>query len=200
MHWVKWRQQIFSRHQRWLMGLLLCVLWSPAIKAADPGAGSFQVRDARSLLADGVYRVSAQVDYQLGTQALDALSHGVPLVLELSIQVRQQREWMWNHVVAELRQRHQLRYHALSRRYVVNNFHTGVQRSYYKLADALHSIGSLYDLPLLDERLLTSGRAHQVRMRADLDIEALPTPIRLWAYVSPEWERQSEWYTWPLEP
>ncbi len=160
----------------------------------------FKVHEARSLLVDGVYRVSAQVDYQLGDQALEALLHGVPLVLELQIQVLQQREWLWSETVAQLRQRYQLRYHALSQRYLVLSFNTGVQQSFNRLGEALHAIGTLYDLPLIDARLLATGGHYQVRLRADLDIEELPTPIRLWAYLSSGWGVNSEWYTWPLEP
>ncbi len=186
---------------QWL--LCLCLLSLPASAADESGikeSSSFTVRNARSLLVEGVYRVSAQVHYQLGSQAREALRHGVPLVLGVEIQVLQPRPWLWDKTVAELYQRYQLRYHALSRRYLVTNFHTGVQRSYYNLGDALHAVGTLYDLPVLDQRLLTQDVPHEVRLRADLEVEALPTPVRLWAYISSDWGVQSEWYSWPLQP
>lgn len=189
-------------HGRWA-GLLLCLLLCLAattVRADTVRDSSFEVREARSLLVDGVYRVSAQVDYRLGDQALEALRHGVPLVLEIRIQVYRQREWLWNEQVAQLRQRYQLRYHALSQRYLVLSFNTGVQQSFQRLDDALHSVGMLYDLPLLDARLLAEDGRYELRLRADLDIEELPTPIRLWAYLSSGWAVTSDWYTWPLEP
>lgn len=189
-------------HGRWA-GLLLCLLLCLAaatVPADTVRDSSFEVREARSLLVDGVYRVSAQVEYRLGDQALEALQHGVPLVLEIRIQVYRQREWLWNEQVAQLRQRYQLRYHALSQRYLVLSFNTGVQQSFQRLDDALHSIGMLYDLPLLDARLLAEDGRYELRLRADLDIEELPTPIRLWAYLSSGWAVTSDWYTWPLEP
>lgn len=190
-----------GRHCGWLLCLLAC-LWGASLPARSevPADSNFQVREARSLLVDGVYRVSAQVDYELGEQALEALMHGVPLVLELKLQVLQEREWLWSAVVAELLQRYQLRYHALSRRYLVLSFNTGVQQSFTNLDDALHAIGTIYDLPLLDARLLEPDGRYEIRLRADLDIEELPTPIRLWAYLSSGWGVNSEWYTWPLEP
>lgn len=192
-----------GRQRRRWRGLVLCLLfWPLAVSAAAPMAedSSFHVREARSLLVNGVYRISAQVDYRLGDQALEALQHGVPLVLETRIQVYRQREWLWNEQVAELRQRYQLRYHALSQRYLVLSFNTAVQQSFHDLDDALQAIGNLYDLPLLDARLLTPGGEYELRLRADLDIEELPTPIRLWAYLSSGWGVKSDWYTWPLEP
>ena len=181
-----------------LLGLLLSLGATAA--AAEVRDSSFQVQQARSLLVDGVYRISAQVEYKLGDQALEALLHGVPLVLEIRIQVTRQREWLWDEQVAQLRQRYQLRYHALSERYLLHSFYTGVQQSYHVLEDALQAIGTLYDLPLLDARLLAPDGQYQLRLRADLDIEELPTPIRLWAYLSSGWGVKSDWYTWPLEP
>jgi hypothetical protein len=181
-----------------LLCLLLCVPLAPL--SAEARDSSFAVHEARSLLVNGVYRVSAQVEYQLGDQALDALRHGVPLVLEIRIQVYRQRDWLWNEQVAQLRQRYQLRYHALSQRYLVHSFNTGVQQSFQYLDDALQAIGALYDLPLLDARLLSPDGEYELRLRADLDIEELPTPIRLWAYLSSGWSVKSDWYTWPLKP
>lgn len=191
-----------GRQHRWRELVLCLLLWplSAVASAETAEDSSFQVREARSLLVNGVYRISAQVQYRLGDQALEALQHGVPLVLEIRIQVYRQREWLWNEQVAELRQRYQLRYHALSQRYLVQSFNTGVQQSFQHLNDALHAIGTLYDLPLLDARLLAPGGEYELRLRADLDIEELPTPIRLWAYLSSGWGVKSDWYTWPLEP
>jgi len=37
-----------------------------------------------------------------------------------------------------------------------------------------------------------------VRLRCSLDIESLPTPVRLLAYVSSAWDMDNEWYQWPL--
>ena len=192
-----------SGHGQCRQGLVLCLLlWLCAApgQAQAVEDSAFEVREARSLLVNGVYRISAQVEYRLGDQALEALQHGVPLVLEIRIQVYRQREWLWSEQVAELRQRYQLRYHALSQRYLVLSFNTGVQQSFQHLDDALHTIGTLYDLPLLDARLLAPGGEYQLRLRADLDIEELPTPIRLWAYLSSGWGVKSDWYSWPLEP
>ena len=58
----------------------------------------------------------------------------------------------------------------------------------------------MYDLPVLDLELLNREQTHTVRLRAVLDIESLPTPVRLWAYVSRDWGIESEWHEWPLEP
>ena len=39
----------------------------------------------------------------------------------------------------------------------------------------------------------------RVRVRAVLEIESLPTPLRLAAYFNPAWRLSSDWLSWPLQ-
>ena len=82
----------------------------------------------------------------------------------------------------------------------MRNFSTGVQYSFRDLEEALEYVGNVYDLPLIDANLLKPHQTYQVRMRADLEIESLPTPVRLWAYLGSDWNLQSDWHQWPLQP
>jgi len=183
------------RHWRLSLWLLSCCLWlSPA------GAEDVRIHDTRTLLVDGVYRVSARVDLTLNDTLQEALHNGVPLVLELHIEVVREREWLFHETVAHLVQRFELEYHALTESYLVRVLSTGTQHSFRTLETALAFVGDVYDLPLIDENLLRAGRKYWVRMRADIDVEALPTPIRVWAYLGSEWSLQGDWHRWPLLP
>lgn len=178
---------------RVVLSALLCV--SPA-RAAE----QVQIHDVRTLLVEGVYRLGARVEFHFNDTIRDALQNGVPLVLQMQIEVVHERDWLWPETIAQLKKRFLLKYHALSQRYLVRDYSTGVLRSFRFLGQALDSIGSLYDLPLLDANLLKPEGRYNVRMRAGLDIESLPTPIRLMAYVGSDWRIASDWYQWPLQP
>lgn len=177
--------------------LLLFHLWLLPLLAL---AGDAQIRDVRTLLSDGVYRLGARIDFHLNDTLQQALQNGVPLVLELRIEVIRERDWLWADREAYLRQRFGLQYQALTRRYLVNNYSTDVQYSFLELEEALDYIGNIYDLPLIDANLLKPQHTYWVRMRADLDIESLPTPVRLWAYLGSDWSLQGDWQRWPLQP
>ncbi|MEJ2646546.1 MAG: DUF4390 domain-containing protein [Gammaproteobacteria bacterium] len=180
-----------------LMLALGCTgLFRPA--AAADEAGSFWVRSAHTVLSHEVYRLDARIDFHLSTAALDALHSGVPLTIDIHMQAIQQRGWLWNRVVADLHQYYQIQYHALSDRYLVKNLNTGLVDSHHSLEDALDEIGIIHGFPMLDERLLEPGAHYQGALQASLDIEALPTPMRVWAYVSSQWHLSTDWYTWPL--
>jgi hypothetical protein len=173
---------------------LLCLFVSPL------SVGETRIHDTRTLLVEGVYRVGARIEFELNETLQDALRNGVPLILELQIEVLRDRHWLWGDMVAQLRQRFGLQFHALSRQYLVQNYSSGEQFNFRKLSDALHYIGNVYDLPLIDANLLEPEQDYWVRMRANLDVESLPTPVRVWAYLGSEWSLQSDWYQWHLQP
>ena len=185
----------YSGRNRWCLSLLVAL----CLVVVQSYARETRISNVRTLLADGVYRIGARVDFEFNETLHDALHNGVPLLIELRIEVLRQRRWFWAELVAELRQRFELQYHALSRRYLVSNYSTGVQHSFSSMNDALEYIGNVYDLPLIDANLLEHRQPYKVRMRADLDVESLPTPVRLWAYLGSAWSLKGDWYQWHLE-
>ena len=178
----------------WKLGLLLGLLWlTVTALAAD-----FRVIEASTELEKGVYLLNARLKLRFPDGPLEALQNGVPLTVNLDIQVFRQREWLWDEIAAQLQQRFRLEYHALSRQYVISNLNSGELKSFTDLKVAIEFLSQIERFPLLDASLLSPSSSYQVRLRASLDIEVLPAPLQLVAYLSPEWRISSEWYTWPL--
>jgi hypothetical protein len=176
--------------------LLFC-LAHPA-RAQDPAPG-IHVREARSWLVDDVYQLRARIDYVLSTPVSDALTNGLPLIIELQVQVVRDYFGIWDQPVASLTQQYQLQYHALSRQYLLRNLNSTAQRSYPTEQAALDALGDIDALPMLDRHLLADGVHYDGKVRARLDIESLPTPLRLVAYFDADWRLVSEWYRWPVQ-
>ncbi len=172
--------------------------FSSALPASDAGvAGKFHVSDAHTWHDENGWFLDAQFDILLSAGAQDALENAIPLVFELQVQLVRTHKWLWDSVVHERILVRQLEYHALSRSYLVRDNATGKQGVYNKLEDALFAAGSIDSL-LLTDAALQSGRNYIVRLRGSNDVEALPTPVRLLAYVSSQWDMESDWYTWQL--
>ena len=51
----------------------------------------------------------------------------------------------------------------------------------------------------LDAALVEPGHEYTVRMRAVLDAEKLPGPLRLIAFWRRDWSLGSDWYRWQLQ-
>lgn len=181
------------------MALWLCA-FNLAAQAEEASAQRrFTVLHADTTLVDGVYLLNAQVDYPLSEAIVGALHSGVMLTLLLEIEVERERTLLWDAELTSLSQRYELRYHALTRQYLVKNLSTGVQQAFPTQEAALAALGEIKDVPLLDEHLLIPGANYSARLRARLDHSSLPAPLRLTALLSPAWQTSSVWYTWPLQ-
>jgi hypothetical protein len=169
----------------------------PAIAQEDPG--QFEVRSANVQLDDGVYYLNAWIEYRLSYEARDALRSGVPLRLRLDVQLLANRRFWFDAEDAELRQLYQLEYHALSERYIVENLNSGDVASFGSLFAALDFLGRVEHLPVIDAALLDRDREYDIRMRAALDVEKLPGPLRLLAFWRRDYSLASDWFKWRLQ-
>jgi hypothetical protein len=183
-----------------IIGAALLLL-AGAAPAQDPvdRAGYFEVRSASTELVSGVYLLDARLQLVLSSEALRALNSGVPLTIELQMQVIRSRRFYLDAVDAELAFRVELEYRPISQRYIVRNLNTGNQDSFATLYSALNNLGRIQRLPVIDESLLVPDRDYRVRLRALLATEQYSAPLRLLFFWRDEWQLKSEWYEWKLE-
>jgi hypothetical protein len=161
--------------------------------------GYFEVRSASTELVGGVYVLDARLQLVLSSDALNALNSGVPLTIELQMQVIRSRRFYIDALDAELAFRFELEYRPISQRYIVRNLNTGNQDSFATLYSALNSLGRIQRLPVIDESLLVPDRNYRVRLRALLATEQYSAPLRLLFFWRDEWQLKSDWYEWKLE-
>lgn len=179
-------------------GLLLCLTLLLSSSGALAKAGKFDVRSANTRLQDGVHYLSARVELRMSDEALQALESGVELTVELQIEVSRNRNLLPDTQVADLSQSYLLSYQPLSQRYLVKNVNSGEQSSHATLFAALSEIGRINTLPVIDDALLRPSGRYEIRMRAVLDRNTLPGPLRLFVFWGDSFRLESEWYTWSL--
>lgn len=180
--------------------LALTAMLQPAV--AQDGierAGYFEVRSASTRQVGGVHALDARLQLVLSSEALAALSSGVPLVIELQLQLIRERRFWWDDAAADLAVRFELEYRPLSQRYIVRNTNSGDQESFATLYSALNNLGRVQGLPVIDDALLEPGEDYRIRLRAMLQTQQYPAPLRLLFFWRSEWQLQSEWYEWLLE-
>lgn len=191
---------------RWGAAVLLslCVGLAAADEAAtgeavtEEAAPGVIVREAHTDLKDDVYYLQANIDYRFSRPALEAMEKGVPLTVVMRIEILRERNYMWSQKVASLEQRYQLSFHALSQQYMLRNLNSGSQYTFPSFDAARTVLGTIVDLPVIDGNLLEDGARYTGRLMAELDVDQLPTPLRLLALVSGDWQLNSEWFSWPL--
>ena len=182
------------------LAVLVALLMQPGLAQDDlERAGYFEVRSATTRQVGAVHTLDARLQLVLSSEALDALSSGVPLVIELQLELIRARRFWWDDAEADLAVRHELEYRPLSQRYIVRNINSGDQDSFATLYSALNNLGRIQGLPVIDDALLQPGEDYRVRLRAMLQTQQYPAPLRLLLFWRDEWQLKSEWFEWLLE-
>lgn len=157
-----------------------------------------RVRSAYLESSGGVLLLTSQVHFELPEGAQQAIRDGVELTMTLRIRINRARSFWFNEEIADLNQRYELLYHAVSARYVVRNINSGEQDSYPTLEAALDSLRQIRRLPVLDESLVSGQGRYEVSLQAELDVHTMPDALRFILFWADDWRQNSEWYTWPL--
>ena len=160
--------------------------------------GYFEVRSASTSIVDGVHVLDARLQLVLSSEALEALSSGVPLTIELQMQLIRERRLWWDAGAAELAVRLELEYRPLSQRYIVRNLNSGDQDSFATLYSALNNLGRIQGLPVIDDALLERDENYRIRVRVMLQTQQYPAPLRLLFFWRSDWQLESEWFEWRL--
>jgi len=161
--------------------------------------GYFQVRSASTHLVEGVQVLDARLQLVLSDEALNALNNGVPLTIELNLEVIRIRRFMPDAVDAELDLRYELEYRPLSQRYIVRNLNSSNQDSFATLYSALNSLGRLENLPVVDDAILDPDSRYRMRLQALLSTQQYPAPLRMLFFWRDQWQLKSDWFEWQLE-
>lgn len=182
---------------------LLGALWtlsSTALAQNDPRhEGYFNVRSATTVLNNGVHELDARLQLLLSDEANNALTSGVPLRIELQLEVIRARRFLPDAEEASLDLQYELEYRPLSQRYIVRSANSGEQESFATLYSALNNLGRVQGLPIIDDALLVDDARYRLRLRALLSTRQYPAPLRMLFFWRDQWQLQSDWYVWDLE-
>ena len=182
-----------------LLALLALGFWTRPIQA-DGLEGRFEVRSADLDLRDGVYHLNARIELPVSDAVRRGLAEGVPLTLELHLDIERVRQLLPNSRVAELTQHYRLQYNAVSARYILRNDNSGQQESLGTLDAAIEQLSEVHGLPVLDKALITPDRRYEANVRAKVDYGTVPFSLRVLMFWVSDWHRETDWYTWTLQP
>jgi hypothetical protein len=174
-------------------------LWMQTLRA-DGLEGRFEIRSADLQLKDGVYHLNAHIELPASDAVRRGLAEGVPLSLELDLDIERVRQLLPNSRVAELTQRYHLQYNAVSARYILRNDNSGQQQSLATVDAAIEQLSEIRGLPVLDKALISRERRYEASVRTKIDYGSVPFSLRLVMFWVNDWHRESDWYTWTLQP
>jgi hypothetical protein len=178
-----------------IVTLVLTVWGSMAL--ADALDGVLEVHSAYVNIDKGVFLLHARVEYPVNQDIRDALRDGVTLTFDLDTRVERERRLWFNASIVDLTLRRELRYHAVTDRYVVREVRTGEQENFATLEEALAYLGRIDSWPILVEPQLDGGN-YLISVRAGVRRGRLPASLRALLFWTDDFRRVSEWYSWSL--
>ena len=193
------RRTSLARFASLICAAAATTLWMTPLHA-DGLEGRFEVRSADLQLKDGVYHLNAHMDLPVSDAVRRGLAEGVPLTVELDLDIERVRQLLPNSRVAELTQRYHLQYNAVSARYILRNDNSGQQQSLSNVDSALEQLSEVRGLPVLDKALISADRRYEASVRAKIDYGSVPFTLRVVMFWVNDWHRESDWYTWTLQP
>ncbi|MFB3090703.1 MAG: DUF4390 domain-containing protein [Gammaproteobacteria bacterium] len=177
-----------------LASLFLC----PAVLYADLTDG-FIVENAQLKPGETDYVIDADIQYNFSHEVLKALEHGIALQIDIEIQAKQSRKWLWDKIIRKRTLSKRLEHHPISNQYLVTDLNTGVKRRFQSLSHALEFLGTIRDYPFVGAATLEPGKTYNTQIRARLNTESLPAPLRLSAYIASDWQLSSPWFKWTIQ-
>lgn len=205
MNAARINQKDIDRRRRRYLFRLLCAGAACALVLARPLhaeglAGRFEVRSADLELQDGVYHLNARIDLPISEAVRRGLVEGVPLSLEVDLDIERVRQLLPDSRVAELTQRYRLQYNAVTARYILRNENSGQQESLGTVDEAIAHLSEVHSLPALDKALIAPDRRYEGRVKAKIDFGTVPFTLRLLMFWVSDWHRESDWYAWTFQP
>ncbi|MCC7412007.1 MAG: DUF4390 domain-containing protein [Gammaproteobacteria bacterium] len=181
-----------------LAALCVAVALASAVLAGTREAG-FHVRGARVELVNDIYMVDVQFEHRFSEESLEALENGIPLTVNVEVEFRRPRRYLWDPLVVRVVQDYRLQRHELSNQYLVIDVATGGRRNFGSLEAAIAALDAPAPIPVAERDVLSGGHEYVARVRTRMDIEALPAPLRPVAWLKPGWRLASDWLDWVFE-
>jgi hypothetical protein len=161
---------------------------------SDPVAGNrFELTRLEATWSNGHLRVTSEQKLTLSEEARNALTHGVPLTLELELVLRNSGDQTR---VGQEKSRYEIHYLPLSGYYQLTFSETDDIKTFPRLR---HVLAELSRVNVSVETGVIPAGDYELLARMSLDQQKMPPPMRLPVLLSAKWQHDSSWTSWPLQ-
>lgn len=145
------------------------------------------------------YKAQLNIKYQLTNYLHQALLNGVTLKSRVEFTYYRPDNWFWNKKDSLGSLKLQLKYHALSRHYLLSRGDTNEHWNFGNLPAALRKMGEVrnYRLTRLDKRSANEG--NYISAIVSFEPEKIKLPVRIQSLMSSEYGLSSPEARWKLQ-
>lgn len=143
-----------------------------------------------------LYKIAVEATIEMSDQQVEMLENGIPLTFSYTFVVEEKVGVLWLEKSNETKQYDfTVSYNALTQQYVVKTLWNKKYENFPTLTMALGYIAEPKNLNINIVNRKENGK-YRGGVRLRLDIEALPTPLRIPAYTSKDWNLDTGWKYW----
>ena len=151
-----------------------------------------------SFLLNGVYYSNIDIDFLFSQEYIEALNSGLVFDIDLDFLVVNVRKRRFNREIGKLSQKYTLKYNAFTQRYTILNVNTGRVISRSSVGSALQYLGSVRNLPTIDDSLINIDQNYQVFLQVTTRARGVPNWIKTLTFWRDNLDFVTEWIQWPL--
>ncbi|NND64333.1 MAG: DUF4390 domain-containing protein [Gammaproteobacteria bacterium] len=168
------------------------------LQSADRLSPQVKILNAQSKTASGRLYVSAEILCQPTEAMFRALSSGVPLDLVWHLEVKQDRKIIPKAKSKDFKRKFNIKFHTLTRRYVVHEQGKDFQRSFSEFESVLSYLNKIHDWNIMSMADLNLERDIEMQLRVALQTRSLPKPLSTVASIMGDKNLNSERVKWKL--
>jgi hypothetical protein len=193
--WLKY--SLFS-----LLFVVLSILHTSSATRGGVYIELFKLQPVATKQADNyqiqTYKAQLNIKYQLSEYFHQALLNGVTLKAHIEFYYHQPNNWFWSKKEALNDLNFQLKYHALSRHYLLSRNDTSEHWNFGNLPAALRKMGEIrnFKLPQLERR--DEKDDNYVTAIAYFEPSNIKLPLRIQSLMSDKYRLSSQEARWPL--
>ncbi len=161
-------------------------------------AGEIDFKDFTLKGSPKKFIISTRIEYKLTDYLSDALKSGVTLNSRVQFRLGEHSSWWFNKDTPLLTVNYQLKYHALSRHYVLSRNDTNEHWNFSSLSASLRKLGESRSYTLPDISTSLDDGEFYIFAIADMVPATLRLPLRIQSIFSDQYRLTSEGVLWPL--
>ena len=144
------------------------------------------------------FEISTRVEFVLTDYLRSALQNGITLNARVQFRLGKHNSWWFNKDTPLLTVTYRLKYHALSRHYLLSRSDTNEHWNFSNLPSAIRKLGELRKYSLPDISKSIGDGEFYILAAADMVPSSLGLPLRFQSLFSDEYKLTSEGVLWPL--
>ncbi|MEH6456909.1 MAG: DUF4390 domain-containing protein [Cocleimonas sp.] len=144
------------------------------------------------------FEINTRVEFVLTDYLRSALQNGVTLEARVQFRLGKHNSWWFNSDTPLLTVTYQLKYHALSRHYLLSRNDTNEHWNFSTLPSAVRKLSELRKYSLPDISASLGDGEYYILAAADMVPSSLGLPLRIQSIFSDQYTLSSEGVLWPL--